>query len=130
MRRMARLAQDYNFLRLFGQVGFAQGAELYQAVSEVGLKTFLQANPGFKEILNKLRAGEVKFDDEILEELRSQGVPVGLDKFMHSPVGRLDNELDIPLDSTGSRLDATELYAAKAKRFVADIYFLNPMTIY
>ena len=130
MRRMARLAQDYNFLRLFGQVGFAQGAELYQAVSEVGLKTFLQANPGFKDILNKLRAGEVKFDDEILEELRSQGVPVGLDKFMHSPVGRLDNELDIPLDSTGSRLDATELYAAKAKRFVADISFLNPMTMY
>lgn len=130
MRRMARLAQDYNFLRLFGQVGFAQGAELYQAVSEVGLKTFLEANPGFKDILNKLRAGEVKFDDEILEELRSQGVPVGLDKFMHSPVGRLDNELDIPLDSTGSRLDATELYAAKAKRFVADISFLNPMTMY
>ena len=130
MRRMARLAQDYNFLRLFGQVGFAQGAELYQAVSEVGLKTFLQANPGFKDILNKLRAGEVKFDDEILEELRSQGVPVGLDKFMHSPVGRLDNELDIPLDSTGSRLDATELYAAKAKRFVADISFLSPMTMY
>ena len=130
MRRMARLAQDYNFLRLFGQVGFAQGAELYQAISEVGLKTFLQANPGFKDILNKLRAGEVKFDDEILEELRSQGVPVGLDKFMHSPVGRLDNELDIPLDSTGSRLDATELYAAKAKRFVADISFLNPMTMY
>ena len=130
MRRMARLAQDYNFLRLFGQVGFAQGAELYQAVSEVGLKTFLEANPGFKDILNKLKAGEVKFDDEILEELRSQGVPVGLDKFMHSPVGRLDNELDIPLDSTGSRLDATELYAAKAKRFVADISFLNPMTMY
>ena len=49
---------------------------------------------------------------------------------MHSPVGRLDNELDIPLDSTGSRLDATELYAAKAKRFVADISFLNPMTMY
>jgi len=130
MRRMARLAQDYNFLRLFGQVGFAQGAELYQAVSEVGLKTFFQANPAFKDIMGKLRAGEVKFDDEILEELRSQGVPVGLDKFMHSPVGRLDNELDIPLDSTGSRLDATELYAAKAKRFVADISFLNPMTMY
>jgi hypothetical protein len=129
-RRMARLAQDYNFLRLFGQVGFAQGAELYQAVSEVGLKTFFQANPAFKNIMGKLRAGEVKFDDEILEELRSQGVPVGLDKFMHSPVGRLDNELDIPLDSTGSRLDSVELASAKAKRFVADISFLNPMTMY
>ena len=129
-RRMARLAQDYNFLRLFGQVGFAQGAELYQAISEVGLKTFFQGNPAFKDIMGKLRAGKIKFDDEILEELRSQGVPVGLDKFMHSPVGRLDNELDIPLDSTGSRLDATELYAAKAKRFVADISFLNPMTMY
>ena len=129
-RRMARLAQDYNFLRLFGQVGFAQGAELYQAVSEVGLKTFFQANPAFKDIIGKLRAGEVKFDDEILEELRSQGVPVGLDKFMHSPVGRLDNELDIPLDSTGSRLDAVELASSKAKRFVSDISFLNPMTMY
>ena len=129
-RRMARLAQDYNFLRLFGQVGFAQGAELYQAVSEVGLKTFFQANPAFKDIIGKLRAGEVKFDDEILEELRSQGVPVGLDKFMHSPVGRLDNELDIPLDSTGSRLDSVELASAKAKRFVSDISFLNPMTMY
>ena len=130
MRRATRLAGDYNFLRLFGQVGFAQGAELYQAISEVGLKTFLEANPGFKDVMGKLRAGKIKFDDEILEELRSQGVPVGLDKFMHSPVGRLDNELDIPLDSTGSRLDAVELASAKAKRFVSDISFLNPMTMY
>ena len=80
--------------------------------------------------MGKLRAGKIKFDDEILEELRSQGVPVGLDKFMHSPVGRLDNELDIPLDSTGSRLDSVELASAKAKRFVSDISFLNPMTMY
>ena len=129
-RRAARLVQDYNFLRLFGQVGFAQGAELYQGISEVGLKTFIQANPAFKEILSRLKAGDVKFDDPLLEELRVQGLPMGIDKFMHAPTGRFDNELDIPLSGTGGRLDNLELLSGKAKRFVADISFLNPMTLY
>ncbi|MBN88640.1 hypothetical protein CMO95_03560 [Candidatus Woesearchaeota archaeon] len=129
-RRMARLVQDYNFLRLFGQVGFAQGAELYQGISEIGLKTFLKANPAFKDILDKLKAGQIKFDDPILEELRSQGIPVGLDKFMHTPTGRFDNELELPIGTTGGKLDNVELLSGKAKRFVADISFLNPMTMY
>jgi len=130
MRRSARLVQDYNFLRLFGQVGFAQGAELYTGISEIGFKTFLKSNPAFSDIMGKLRAGKIKFDDPLLEELRSQGLPVGLDKFMHTPTGRFDNELDIPLGGTGSRLDNTELVSGKLKRFVSDISFLNPMTMY
>jgi hypothetical protein len=130
MRRMARLVQDYNFLRLFGQVGFAQGAELYTGISEINLKTFLKANPAFKDILNKLKAGKIKFDDPLLEELRSQGLPVGLDKFMHTPTGRFDNELELPLGSSGGIMDNVELLFGKAKRFVADISFLNPMTMY
>ena len=52
MRRAVRFIQDYNFLRLFGQVGFAQGAELYSGISEVGLKTFLKANPAKKEVFD------------------------------------------------------------------------------
>jgi hypothetical protein len=115
---------------LFGQVGFAQGAELYQGIAEVGLKTFIQANPAFKDVLSRLRAGDVKFDDPLLEELRVQGLPMGIDKFMHAPTGRFDNELDIPLSGTGGRLDNLELLSGKAKRFVADISFLNPMTLY
>jgi len=130
MRRMARLVQDYNFLRLFGQVGFAQGAELFTGISEVGYKTFLKANPAYADIMGKLKAGKIKFDDPVLEELRSQGIPVGLDKFMHSPTGRFDNELDIPLGTSGGNLDNVELLSGKAKRFVADISFLNPMTMY
>lgn len=130
MRRMARLVQDYNFLRLFGQVGFAQGAELYAGISEVGYKTFLKSNPAFSDIMGKLRAGKIKFDDPILEELRSQGIPVGLDKYMHSPTGRFDNELDIPLGTSGGTMDNVELLSGKGKRFVADISFLNPMTMY
>jgi len=129
-RRMARLVQDYNFLRLFGQVGFAQGAELYTGISEIGLKTFLKANPAFKDIFDKLKAGQIKFDDPILDELRSQGIPVGLDKFMHTPTGRFDNELELPLGTSGGTLDNVELLSGKAKRFVADVSFLNPMTMY
>nr|BAR32204.1 putative internal virion protein [uncultured Mediterranean phage uvMED] len=130
MRRTARLVQDYNFLRLFGQVGFAQGAELYQGISEVGLKTFLKSNPAFKDVISRLKAGDIKFDDPLLEELRVEGLPMGIDKFMHAPTGRFDNELDIPLSGTGGRLDNTELLAGKGKRFVADVSFLNPLTLY
>jgi len=130
MRRMARFVQDYNFLRLFGQVGFAQGAELYTGVSEIGYKTFLKANPTYADVMGKLRAGKIKFDDEILEEMRAEGIPVGLDKFMHTPTGRFDNELELPLGSSGGFWDNVELLFGKAKRFVADVSFLNPMTMY
>jgi hypothetical protein len=130
MRRGARLIQDYNFLRLFGQVGFAQGAELYTGISEIGLKTFFKANPAFKDIMNKLKAGEIKFNDPLLEELRSQGLPVGLDKFMHTPTGRFDNDIELPLGQSGGFWDNVELLFNKGKRFVADVSFLNPMTMY
>jgi len=129
-RRALRMVRDYNFLRLFGQVGFPQGSELYGGVGEIGLKTFLKANPAKKEIFDKLRAGKYTYDDQILEELRVEGTPVALDKYMNTPVGRLDNDVDLPLGTTGGSIDNIELVANKAKRFVADISGLNPMTAY
>lgn len=130
MRRAVRLIQDYNFLRLFGQVGFAQGSELYSGISEVGLKTFLKANPARKEIFDKLKSGKYTYDDPILEELRIEGTPIALDKYMHAPTGRIDNDVELPTGTTGGSLDNVELLVNKGKRFVADISFLNPMTAY
>jgi hypothetical protein len=130
MRRAVRFIQDYNFLRLFGQVGFAQGAELYSAVSEVGLKTSLKAMPAKKEIYDKLRAGKYTYDDPILEELRVEGTPMALDKYMQTPTGRFDNDAELPTGNAGGSFDNTELLVGKGKRLLADLSGLNPMTAY
>jgi len=130
MRRAVRFIQDYNFLRLFGQVGFAQGAELYSGISEVGLKTFLKANPAKKEVFDKFRAGKYTYDDPILEELRIEGTPIALDKYMQAPTGRFDNDMELPTGNAGGSFDNKELLMGKGKRFVADISGLNPMTAY
>mgnify|MGYP003109691669 FL=1 len=129
LRRIIRLIGDYNFLRLFGQVGFAQGAELGQTVAEAGLVTSMKAMPQIGDIFARLQSGKVDFNDPILQELKSWGVPVGLDKWMHTPAGRLDNDLDLPIGESASAGDVVELYANKSKRVVADLSLLNPMTM-
>lgn len=130
MRRAARMVQDYNFLRLFGQVGFPQGAELYSGISEIGLKTFLKSMPARKEVFDKLKAGKYTYDDPILEELRVEGTPVAVDKYMNTPTGRFDNDMQLPTSNDGGSFANTELLMNKGKRFVADISGLNPMTAY
>ena len=129
LRRVIRLIGDYNFLRLFGQVGFAQGAELGQTIAEAGLITSMKAMPDFGDIISRLQSGKYDFKDPILKELQSNGTSLGLDKWMHTPTGRIDNDMDLPIGESGSLGDVAELYANKAKRVVADISLLNPMTM-
>ena len=128
-RRVVRLMGDYNFLRLFGQVGFAQGAELGQTVAEAGLVTSMKAMPAFGDIVSRLQSGKYYFKDPLLKELQSNGAPLGLDKWMHTPAGRIDNDMDLPMGQTGSIGDVAELNANKLKRIVADVSLLNPMTM-
>ena len=128
-RRIARLIGDYNFLRLFGQVGFAQGAELFGALGEAGWLTSLKAMPQLNDIHAKLRSGNYDIKDPLLKELQAYGVPVGLDKYMNSPTARLEGDDVFLMDDTATALNNIEIKSGKAKRLVADISFLNPMTM-
>jgi len=128
-RRIARLIGDYNFLRLFGQVGFAQGAELFGALGEAGWLVSLRAMPQLNDVVTKLRSGNYKINDPFLKELEAYGVPVGLDKFMNSPTARLEGDDVFLMDDTATALNNIEIKSGKAKRFVADISGLNPMTM-
>ena len=128
-RRALRLIGDYNFLRLFGQVGFAQGAELGQTIAEAGFVTSMKAMPAFNDIISRLQSNKYDLKDPLLKELQANGSPLGLDKWMHTPAGRIDNDMDLPIGESGSMGDVAELYANKAKRVVADISLLNPMTM-
>ena len=128
-RRIMRLIGDYNFLRLFGQVGFAQGAEMFGALGEVGWTTSLRAMPRMNDVFTRLKSGDLKVNDPLIKELESYGASVGIDKFMNSPTSRLDYEGDIPLEKGGGFLDNAEILSGQSKRFVADIGGLQPMTI-
>lgn len=129
IRRILRMIGDYNFLRLFGQVGFAQGAELFGALGEVGWKTSLRTMPQLNDIMNRLKSGELNLDDPLLRELDAYGVTVGMDKFMNSPTARLEADGDMLMDDAGTMFNAAEVGFGKGKRAVADISFLNPMTM-
>ena len=128
-RRIARLIGDYNFLRLFGQVGFAQGAELFGALGEAGWLTSLKAMPRLDDLFARLRSGNIDIKDPFLKELQAYGAPVGLDKFMNSPTARLEGDDVFLMDDVPTALNNIEIKSGKAKRLVADISGLNPMTM-
>lgn len=89
----------------------------------------MKAMPDFGDIISRLQAGRYAFKDPLLRELQSNGAPLGLDKWMHTPAGRIDNDMDLPMGQTGSIGDVAELKANKLKRVVADLSLLNPMTM-
>ena len=128
-RRIARLIGDYNFLRLFGQVGFAQGAELFGALGEAGWLTSLRAMPNLADLHARLRSGNIDIKDPFLKELQAYGAPVGLDKYMNSPTARLEGDDVFLMDDTATALNNIEIKTGKGKRFLADFSFLNPMTM-
>ena len=130
MRRIMRLVGDYNFLRLFGQVGFAQGAELYGALGEVGWKTALKTMPKLEDLTNRLVSGDMKLKDPLLRELDSYGVSLGQDKFMNSPTARLEHDGDMLMDDKSTLFNNVEIKSGQFKRWLSDFSFLNPMTMF
>ena len=128
-KRVMRLVGDYNFLRLFGQVGFAQGSELFSALAEAGWTTSLRSMPQLGTVFSRLKSGDIKINDPLIRELESYGVASGLEKYMFSPTARSDYQGNIPIETGGGKLANAEILSGRAKTFVADISGLHPMTM-
>lgn len=115
-RRIMRLIGDYNFLRLFGQVGFAQGSELGGVLGEVGWSTALRTMPELKNIMNRFISGKVAFNDPLLKELDAAGgLNLGLDRFMNSPSARLEGSEDFLSLDKSNVLNNAEILLQKQK---------------
>jgi len=61
-----RVVRDYNFIRVMGQVGVAQLAEIGNLVGNGGLRATLQAMPALRKVFANARTG--KFSDEFFAE--------------------------------------------------------------
>lgn len=122
--RIARLLMDYNFLRVMNQVGFAQVAELGNAVSIDGIRGLVRVIPEFKAMLKRTTSGEL--EDPVARDLEAFA-GIGVDRRIHQAMNRYDAH-DIYVQGRGDFIDRVGLASQPLKRITADISGMAPIT--
>lgn len=122
--RIARLLMDYNFIRVMNQVGFAQVAELGNAVSIDGIRGLIRVIPEFKSMLKRTANGDL--EDPVARDLEAFG-GIGVDRRIHQAMNRYDAH-DIYVEGRGDFIDRVGLAAQPLKRITADISGMAPIT--
>lgn len=110
-----RMLRDYNFLRVGGQMGFAQLPEFANIASQVGFKAMVTAMPSFRSLWRNARTG--KLDDVLaneIDEITTLGTDwirhankMHLDEFQNPMQGLMGNQTIQSLDNklqTGKRI--------------------------
>jgi len=60
----------YNFIRLMGQAGFAQIAELWSMSAEIGVRTMIKVVPSLRSLVRNPETGQI--DDELVASIQLQ----------------------------------------------------------
>lgn len=123
--RSARMVQDYNFIRLMNQVGFAQVAELGNALSIGGLRGLIQAMPEMRSMLRRARNGEI--EDEVIRDLEAFA-GIGSDRLTNQAMNRADT-IGVFSEGRGDWIDKALFFLAPAKRITADLSGMAPITL-
>ena len=123
--RFSRLLQDYNFIRLMNQVGFAQVAELGNALSLGGWRGILQNVPEMRRMLKRARNGEL--EDDVLNEIEA-AEGIGADRMIHQAMNRHDAQ-DLFIEGRGDWIDKASFAIQPVKRIVADLSGMAPITL-
>lgn len=123
--RTARMVQDYNFIRLMNQVGFAQVAELGNAISIGGVRGLMQAMPEMRRMLKRARNGEI--EDEVIRDLEAFNGN-GSDRLTNQAMNRADT-IGVFSEGRGDWIDKALFFLAPAKRITADLSGMAPITL-
>jgi hypothetical protein len=127
--RLARLLLDYSFIRVMNQVGFAQVAELGNAVSIDGVTGLLRVLPEFKSMLKRVRNGEI--EDSVINDIEAF-TGIGADRLIHNAVNKYDPE-DMLAKGRGGFLsnivDKGLNVVQPLKRITADISLMAQVTL-
>jgi hypothetical protein len=111
-----RKVRDWNFMRVMGQVGFAQLPEIAVAATGMGLKASAKSVPGFRTLWRNMETG--KIDNELVDELEMM-TGFGGDWLRMQHVNRFDNPanaMDTPMGTKAER--AYENFTREGKRAV------------
>jgi len=123
--RLARLLMDYNFIRVMNQVGFAQVAELGNAVSVDGIKGLIRVIPELKSMLKRTQNGEL--EDAVARDLEAFA-GIGVDRRIHQAMNRYDAH-DIYVQGRGDFIDRAGAAIQPLKRITADMSGMAPITL-
>lgn len=123
--RIARLVQDYNFIRLMNQVGFAQVAELGNAISIGGWRAVLQQVPEMRRMLRRARNGEL--EDEVLRDIEA-ATGIGSDRLTNQAMNRAGT-IGVFSEGRGDWIDKGLFMLAPLKRLTADLSGMAPITL-
>ena len=125
LMRASRLIQDFNFIRLMNQVGFAQFAELGNALQVGGVRGLIRVVPEFKAMIKRAENGELS--DPVLRDIEAF-FGTGADRMTNQMIHRIDQlETNSPY---GSRIyDGFQRGVDRAKRITADISGMAPITL-
>ena len=111
-----RKVRDWNFMRVMGQVGFAQIPELGVATTGMGLKAASKSVPGFRTMWRNTQTG--KIDDELVDELE-MATGFGGDWLRSQHVNRFDNLQNSMDVNMGSKFEqGYENFTREGKRAV------------
>jgi hypothetical protein len=123
--RVARLAGDYNFVRLMNQVGFAQIGELGNALSIGGVRGLLQAMPEMRAMLKRGLNGEI--EDAVARDLEAFA-GIGSDRLIHQAMNRYDAQ-DLFIAGRGDFIDKASFAIQPIKRITSDLSGMAPITL-
>jgi len=123
--RTARLIQDYNFLRLMNQVGFAQVGELGNAISIGGVRGILQAVPEIRAMLRRAKDG--KIEDPVMRDIMA-ATGISADRNINQAINRADT-IGVFSEGRGDFIDKALFMAAPMKRVTADISGMAQVTL-
>lgn len=119
-----RRLRDFNYLRVMGNVGFAQVTEFFNVVSTFGLKASLEGIPAFRSLVRDARTGQLS--DEVardLEWVTAYGTDV-----VRGKIGGVVDEANgarmLQSNGIGRVLDET---LEKGKRLTSNISLMNPI---
>ncbi|SMR81490.1 hypothetical protein SAMN04488030_1959 [Aliiroseovarius halocynthiae] len=105
-REALRFLRDYNFIRIGGQLGVAQLAEIGNVLGQGGMKNMLQHMPALRGVFKGMRKGE--FKDELFNEIEAVW-GFGTDLTRHSPSVKMD-------DAHGSTFEGRNHSASKLQK--------------
>lgn len=123
-QRLIRLLMDYNFIRVMNQVGFAQIAELGNAVSIDGVTGLLRVMPDLRGMVKRAKNGQL--EDSVARDIEAF-VGVGVDRNIQQSLNRYSVE-DMYGVGKGDRIDRAIGVMDKLKRATADISGLAGLT--
>lgn len=122
----ARLLRDWNFMRVMGQVGWAQLAEIGNITGQLGWRSTIAHVPQLRSMIKRTQNGDI--DHKLIREMEETLGSFGNDRLLHQPHFRHD-DVGAEVFGTNGILSKIDNFTQQSKRTLADVSLMAPINI-